>query len=144
MPGFRFSPRTVLAGVELLERLTQARLSRFLLELGSEYPDQVGGESISVSKRLNNLMGVIDQKPDRLLEGGELLRDAIVEKAVSLLPPAEKESPWHDVSPPSPAAEHPVRLLEMGGFTVTEGVLHSALPAEAGASGRRGRDHAPA
>jgi hypothetical protein len=130
MPGFRFSRRTVLAALEILEQLTQAKLSRFLLQLGPEYPDQVADETISLSKRLNNLMRLVDQKPDRLLEGGELLRDVIVDKAVSLLPPIEKNSPWHQPSL-SPRVEKLLRLLEMDGFTVVDGVLRPVLPADA-------------
>jgi integrase len=85
MPDYRFSRRTVLAAIDVLESLSQARLSRYLLELGRKYPQWVGGEGISVTKRLNNLMGLIDQDPGRLTDDSEPLLDKIVEKAVSLL-----------------------------------------------------------
>ncbi len=129
MPEFRLSRRTVLAAVELLERMKQARLSRFLLELGPQYPGWVGDESISVSKRLNYLMGLVDQEPGRLLEGGELLRDVIVEKAASLLPSTEKDSAWQIAPPVPPAPEKLLRLLDMDGFSVIDGTLRPALPA---------------
>jgi len=126
MPGSRFSRRTVLAAIEMLERLTQAKLSRFLLELGPQYPGWVGGEDISVSKRLSNLMGLVDQEPDRLLDGGEFLRDALVEKAVSLLP---QDSTWFQ-SLLLPADEKLLRHLGLDGSSVTSGALRPALPAD--------------
>jgi hypothetical protein len=94
MSAFRFSRRTVLAAIEVLDVLTQAKFSRYLLELGSQYPQWVGGEGISLTKRLNNVMHLLDQIPDRQTDDGELLRDKIVEKAVSLLPATENEYPW--------------------------------------------------
>lgn len=89
MSGFRFSRRTVLAGIGLLERLSQAQFSRYLLELGPQYLQWVGHETLSLTKRLNNLMSLLDQMPDRITDGGELLRDQIVEKAVSFVPSLE-------------------------------------------------------
>jgi hypothetical protein len=74
-------------------------------------------------------MRLVDLTPDRSLDGGELLRDVIVEEAVSLLPPKEKESPWQP-SPLSPKVEKLMRLLEMDGFTVVEGALRPVLPAD--------------
>ena len=68
MRVLRFSRRTVLAAIEVLEVLTQAKLSRYLLELGAQYPQWVGGEGISLTKRLNNLMqtgGSGSRPPDR-------------------------------------------------------------------------------
>ena len=65
--GFRFSRRTILAAIEVLEQLTQAKLTRCLLELGEDFPRWIGGEGISASKRLNNLMGLVDQEPRRVI-----------------------------------------------------------------------------
>jgi hypothetical protein len=117
MPAFRFSRRTVLAAIEVLEVLTQAKFSRYLLELGPQYPQWVGDEGISLTKRLNNLMRVLDQAADRQDDDGVLLRDKIVEKAISFLPSTEKEYSWQ----PSPSLSSKeaalLRGLELDGFT---------------------------
>jgi hypothetical protein len=128
MSGFRFSRRTVLAGIGLLERLTQAQFSRYLLELGPQYIQWVGPESLSLTKRLNNLMGVLDQMPDRPTDDGELLRDHIVYKAVSFVPSLEPT--WQ--GPPTLRAEEAafVRALGLDGFVISGGTLRREMPAE--------------
>ena len=130
MPEFRFSRRTVLAAIEVLEVLTQAKLSRYLLKLSPQYPQWVGGEGISLTKRLNNLMQLVDQEPDRQTDDGELLRDKIVEEAISMLPSAGKEYSLHPspISFPSQAAL--LRALEMDGFTGMNGELRRTLPSD--------------
>jgi hypothetical protein len=130
MSAFRFSRRTVLAAIEVLEVLTQAKFSRYLLELGPQYPQWVGDEGISLTKRLNSLMRLLDQAPDRRTDDSELLRDKIVEKAVSLLPSTEKEYPWQ----PSPSLSSNeaalLRSLELDGFSLTSGILRHTLPSD--------------
>jgi hypothetical protein len=130
MPEFRFSRRTVLTAIEVLEVLTQAKMSRYLLELGPLYPQWVGGEGISLTKRLNNLMQLVDQAPDRQADDGELLRDKIVEKAISLLPSAEKEYSWQPSPISSPSQAALLRALDMDGFTWTNGELRRTLPSD--------------
>jgi hypothetical protein len=130
MAGFRFSRRTILSAIGVLDQLTQAKLTRFLLELGPDYSSLVGGESISVSRRLNNLMELLDQEPDRLLEGGNPLRDIIIEKAAKLLPPAESDVLWRDPLPLGPAQEGFLRALHLDGYVVTDNALRPALPAD--------------
>jgi hypothetical protein len=127
---FRFSRRTVLAAIELLETLTQAKFSRYLFELGPQYPQWVGNEGISLSKRLNNLMQLVDQTPDRQADDGELLRDKIVEKAISLLPSNEKEYSWGHSTIASPGHGWLLRALELDGFTCTNGELRRTLPSD--------------
>ena len=83
--GLRFSRRTVIAAIGVLESLTQARLTRFLYELGPDFPGLAGDESISKSKRLSKLIGVYDQRPERTVEGGDTLQDVIIEKAAALV-----------------------------------------------------------
>jgi hypothetical protein len=73
-------------------------------------------------------MRLVDQEPDRLLEGGELLRDVIVQKAASLLPPIDKDFPF--AVPVGPVAEKLLRLLEMDEFTVNDSVLTPVLPTD--------------
>jgi len=80
MANYQFSRRTVIAAVTVLERMTQAELSRFLLELGPDLVSRTGGESISVMRRLNNVISIVDQQPDSQIDDGILLRDALVEK----------------------------------------------------------------
>jgi len=96
MADFKFSRRTVLAAMEVLEQLSHAKLSRFILELGPQFPNWVGGETMSIAKRLNSLMGLVDQVPARVLDSGELLRDILVEKAISLLPATDPDRPWQN------------------------------------------------
>jgi hypothetical protein len=130
MPEFRFSRRTVLAAIEVLEVLTQAKLSRYLLKLGPQYPQWVGGEGISLTKRLNNLMQLVDQAPDRQTDDSELLRDKIVEEAISLLPSTEKEYPWQPSPGSSPSQGALLRALELDGFSLTGGTLRRTLPSD--------------
>jgi hypothetical protein len=81
----RFSRRTVLAAIQVLERLTQAEFSRFLYELGPDFPRRVRGETLSLKKRLNAFMGIYDQDPDHPIDGGESIQDVIIEEAASLV-----------------------------------------------------------
>jgi hypothetical protein len=129
MSGFRFSRRTVLAAIGVLEQLTQAKFSRYLLELGPEYLQWVGSESLSLTKRLNNLMAVLDQKPDRQTVDGDLLRDNIVEKAATFIR-LEPEYGWQE--PPSLRPEEAafVRALSLDGFVISAGTLRREMPAE--------------
>jgi hypothetical protein len=130
MADFKFSRRTVLAAMEVLEQLSHAKLSRFILELGPQFPNWVGGETMSIAKRLNSLMGLVDQVPARVLDSGELLRDILVEKAISLLPATDPDRPWQNELTYFPAAAAFLQMLDRDGFTVTEGALRPNLPAD--------------
>jgi hypothetical protein len=127
MSEFRFSRRTVIAAVEMLDRFTHAELTRFLLKLGPDFPRWAG--TASIANRLNNLIGIVDQWPDRPLDGGELLRDVLVETAVGFLPTGP-ECDWQE--PPSlrPNEAALLRVLELDGFAVSGGVLRRALPVD--------------
>ena len=83
--GLRFSRRTFVAAIGVLECLTQATLTRFLYELGPDFPGLAGDEFISKSKRLSKLIGVYDQRPERTVEGDDTLQDVIIEKAAALV-----------------------------------------------------------
>ena len=86
-----FSRKTVLAAIEALP-FSHADMTRFLLELGPQYATRAG-ESISMRKRLNELMTVYDKDPDQRLGEGELLSEVIVAKAVSFIePPSDTAS----------------------------------------------------
>jgi hypothetical protein len=128
----RFSRRTVIAALELIgQRLNQAELTRYILKLGPEFPRWLPGESLSMAKRINGFISLFDQNPDRTLEDGELLRDELVNKAISLMT-IPKRLPWEDepVLPPLVAAL--LRTLELDGFVFTEGEIRRALPADIG------------
>jgi hypothetical protein len=124
-----FPRRTLIAAIDMLnEQLTQADTSHFLLTLGPDVNAAVRGEGVSVRKRMNDLIGFVDEHPTHPIDGGAL-ETVIVEKAVSLLPSAEPKYPWS--SPPhlTPTMEGFKRALEQAGFVVTDGVLRRALPA---------------
>lgn len=125
--GPRFSRQTVVAAIGVLERLTQARLSRFLYELGPDFSGLAGDESISLTKRLNKLIGVYDQRPERTVEGGDTLQDVIVEKAAALV--QGDVMSWGDDAPQWVSDQREFcRRLGMDGFVVTDGSLRRSLP----------------
>jgi hypothetical protein len=130
----RFSRRAVIAAIEVLDQhMSQAQLTRYLLKLGPDFLRWVGDEKISVSKRLNNLIGIVDQRPDRQLDSGELLRDVLVEEAVSRILPPEPKAAWLSESGPAPSYVQAFqRALAIDGFTVSDGVLRRALPIDIG------------
>lgn len=130
MSGFRFSRRTVIAAVEAMDqRMTQAQLTRYLLKLGPDFLQWIGDEKISVSKRLNNLIGIVDQSPDRQLEGGELLRDVLVQEGIARIPPAQPAAAWlGEPAPPPDYVQAFERALAFDGYILDEGVLRRSLP----------------
>ncbi len=125
--GLRFSRRTFVAAIGVLECLTQATLTRFLYELGPDFPGLAGDESISKSKRLSKLIGVYDQRPERTVEGDDTLQDVIIEKAAALV--RVDLLSWGDGAPEW-VSDHKefCRLLAMDGFVVTDGSLRRSLP----------------
>ncbi|WP_391349623.1 hypothetical protein [Azospirillum sp. A23] len=125
-----FPRRTVVTAIDVLnEHLTQADTSHFLLTLGPDVKAAVRGEGVSVRKRMNDLIGFVDEHPAHPVDGGTL-EAVIVEKAMSLLPPTEPKRPWS--SPPrlTPAMEGFKRALEQAGFVVADGGLRRVLPAD--------------
>jgi hypothetical protein len=124
----RFSRRTVFSAIQILNRLTHAEFTRFLLELGPEWPKMISPELLSLAKRLNELMGAFDQNPDRMVEDGESLDDVLVEKAVSLLP-AKRRRLWSGEEEELPKDHRDfLQRLEVDGFVITDGKLQTALP----------------
>jgi hypothetical protein len=123
----RFSRRTVLVAIQVLERLTQAEFTRFLHELGPDFHRWLEGDSLSLKKRLNAFMGIYDQNPDRPIDGGESIQDVIVEQAASLV---RVDLPFsEDDAPPWFADQQEFcRRLEMDGFVVIKGKLRARLP----------------
>lgn len=132
MTTLRFERRTVFAAIEVIDMcLSQAQFSRFVLELG-QLPIKVRGEEVSVKKRANDLMSVVDKFPDHPLDGGILLRNAIVEKAVALTPAPRAPSEWETEVTVNPTVGTFLRTLEMDGYRITETGLQKTLPSEFG------------
>jgi hypothetical protein len=126
----RFSRRTILAAIRIIECLTQGELTRFLHELGPEFPRRVGDEPLSKTKRLNAFMGVYDEDPDRLVDGGDSIQNAVVERAASLVRhDLEFEE---DGAPPWYVNQQEFcRRLEVDGFVISSGKLRASLPDDA-------------
>jgi hypothetical protein len=127
----RFSRRTVIAAIEVIEnarQTTHAALSRYLLILGQDIAAQCNGSS--VTERLNCLIRFVDQQPHYRLEEGKRLTDKLVERAAELLPKPETPRPWDDQpSIPLPSTTAFLTALDRDGFRVTDGAICRALPA---------------
>lgn len=124
----RFSRRTVFAAIQVLNRLTHAEFTRFLFELGPDWPKMISPEPLSLAKRLNELMGVFDQNPNRLVEDGESLDDVLVEKAVSWLP-VERRRSWSGEEEELRKDHRDfLHRLEIDGLVIADGKLQTALP----------------
>ncbi len=119
----RFSRRTVVAAVDVLERMSQADFSRFLRTLGPLYRSRIRGEDFSLKKRLNDLIDILDDEPKARTDEGDLVADVVVERAASGLPDLH---PWSgDEWAPFPVLR---RALQMDGYTMVEGALRRSLP----------------
>jgi hypothetical protein len=123
----RFSRPTVMASLPLLEKFTHAQFSRFLHELGADFPRQVPDESVALKKRLNSLMAIYDEEPRRLIEGGGTLQDAMVEQAASFVRD-DLEFEEDDAPPWYVDQQKFRRRLEMDGFVIADGKIRAALP----------------
>jgi hypothetical protein len=132
MEGLRFSRRTVIAAVEVMEGAFQihAALTRCLLKLDSGLAARC--DPGSLTHRFNHMIKYFDEEPSRRLDDGELLWDKLVEEAVSLLPPTEPEYPGQEPAYVHPTSAAFLRALERDGFTLSGGVLRRALPVDIG------------
>jgi hypothetical protein len=117
----RFSRRTVVAAVEVLEDRvkTHADLTRRLLKWNPELAKWCDGGSLP--DRFNHLIKFFDERPHFRLEEGNLLADELVELAASML--------GQSFSATSPQVDAFRRALDLDGFIVTDGVLRRTLPA---------------
>jgi hypothetical protein len=129
----RFSRRTVIAAIEMMEPFNHAQLTRFLLKLGPDLASKIG-EKGYISQRLNKLIALaLDELPPNYpVEGGEVLQDVLVENAVSLLPGYgyNPEYAGEEAFYLPPRAAEFLRGLERDGFTVSSSVLRRALPVD--------------
>ncbi len=126
----KFSRRTVIAAIEVLEaRMSQAEFSRFLLKLGPHFPRWISGENVSLAKRINSLINLYDQTPDRKLDDGSYFASAVVERAVELeIRPNPR--PWAENVTPSTFAQ----LLQVDGFQVSGKALKPQTPSFSGST----------
>jgi hypothetical protein len=129
--GMRFSRRTIIAAIEVLEGALQKHdaVIRYLLKIDSELAARCEGRYLS--ERFTKLIKLVDEEPGWQLEDGELLWDKVVEDAVALLPSTEPdfsgEMPYIN-----PSALQLLRALERDAFTVSEGTLRRTLPVDLG------------
>jgi hypothetical protein len=129
----RFSRRTVIAAIQLMASFNHAELTLFLQKLGPGLAARVG-EGGYISQRLNRLiaLAVEELPPNYPIEGGDVLQDALVEHAVTLLPGYGygSDDPAQNVSGLPPRAAEFLHELERDGFTVSGGMLRRTLPVD--------------
>lgn len=129
-----FSRRTWLSAINVIEEAAnfpQAKLTSFIIDLGSEVRHAVRDEGVSAVRRLNDLREFIDDNPDYLTEDGPI-QAVIIEKALSLIPRANAAYAWAQVAPPTASQSRLIHLLEQDGFAVRDGTLAPALPTDLG------------
>lgn len=122
----RFSRKTLVAAIKVLEKMSHAQFTEYMLELSPDLLHEVGDEPLAMRKRLNNLVQLLDKLPDRQLDEGELLRDVLVSKAASMVPPETNQFGMPNER--SMEMQAFVRALDLDGFVVAEGAIQSALP----------------
>ncbi|MGO8845650.1 MAG: hypothetical protein ACLQFI_10010 [Methylocella sp.] len=122
----KFSRRTIIAAIELTGTMTHAQLTRFILKLGPDFPQQVGDETMSISRRLNTLIQLFDRDPESRADSGELLGNALIEHAITLLPVQYAWSEPEELPSKFVAFHH---SLQLDGFVITDGALRRMLPA---------------
>jgi hypothetical protein len=127
-PEGRFSRRTTIAAVEVVERATKthADLTRYLLKCSSELAAWCNDGALA--DRFNHLIKFFDSHPGYRLDDNRLLEDELVETAVSMLP-SEETPPWREPSAPPPEVTALLSGLNVDGFIVVDGVLRRAFPA---------------
>ena len=106
--------------------MTHAQLTRFILKLGPDFPQQVGDETMSISRRLNTLIQLFDRDPESRADSGELLGNALIEHAITLLPVQYAWSEPEELPSKFVAFHH---SLQLDGFVITDGALRRMLPA---------------
>lgn len=120
-----FSRRTVVAGIELMERMTHAELTRSVLKWGPDFLSKVGDENLSVSRRLNNLIKLLDEEPLVKTAEGDFLQEAVVDESFARFRGPDEVNA--NLSVPQEAFR---RALELDGFRLSDGAIRPAVPAE--------------
>jgi hypothetical protein len=124
----RFSRRTIIAAIEVMEGKiqTHAALTRCYLKWAPDVAARCSGGTLE--DRFNHLIRCFDEEPERPIDGGHTLRDAIVEKAVALFPGFYDDPDCGPVRL-TPQEESFLRALALDGFTIKDGELRRTLPA---------------
>ena len=127
-----FSRRTTMAAIDLFEGkgLYHAHLTAFLTDLGPAVYTRIRTEPTSLKNRLSDLKQFVDLNPETEVDG-EPLVNLIVQRAAGLLPAAPEHS-WSQIPKRSPEMETFVRVLEMDGYMVSDGMLRRTLPTDIG------------
>ena len=125
-----FSRRTTIAAIDLFEGKYHANLTAFLMELGPAVYTQIRPDPVSLKNRLSDLKQFVDLNPTATVDGKPLV-NMIVERAASFLP-REPEHSWSRARPITPAMETFVRVLDMDGYAVSNGMLRRTLPTDIG------------
>ncbi|WP_380872086.1 hypothetical protein ACFB49_30320 [Sphingomonas sp. DBB INV C78] len=127
----QFARRTVIAAIDVFEsQWYQADFTAFVTELGPTIYQQIRDVPVSLKNRLSDLKRYIDMNPGTIVDGTPL-EQLVVERAVSLFP-APRQSIFSTPAPLLPILEQFKRVLELDGFTITEGALRRILPADIG------------
>jgi hypothetical protein len=122
----KFSRRSIVAAARLLDKkFSHGRYSAWLRSLGPAFATEIRDEKVSMEKRVNDLIDILDHDADRHLDDGELLRDRLVEQAAALV---QDLRAWSHDEPP--AVTELRTSLERDGFTIADGALRRTLPAE--------------
>lgn len=123
-----FSRRTTIAAIDMFEAKYHADLTAFLMELGPAVYTQIRSDPVSLKNRLSDLKQFVDLNPGATADG-EPLVNVIVERAASFLPRMPENS-WSRVPALTPAMETFLRVLDMDGYAVTDGMLRRTLPTD--------------
>lgn len=127
----RFSRRTVIAAIDVLERkLSQAAISSLLVDFGPEVYEGIS-DSGSAKSRMVELKKFLDRHPRYVVEDG-ILEDVLVERAAKLLPAEQPRFAWSQPAPPIEEFDRLKRVLQQDGFIVTDGALRRELPEDIG------------
>lgn len=123
-----FSRRTVIAAIDVLQKMSHGDFSEFLINLSNQLYKKIPGEGISLKKRLIELKLLLDHNAHYVVDG-DPLQKIIVEKAASMVP---EPSPWSSPVADNDPKEIFKRALSQDGFVITEGALKRALPENVG------------
>lgn len=129
-----FSRRTWLAAIDVMEEtgnFPQAKLTSFIISLGTDVRRAVRDESASATKRLNDLKEFVDDNPGFMTDDGPIER-VVIEKAVTFVPAPNAQQSWARPAPPTAVQSRFLHLLDQDGFAVQRGILVPQLPADLG------------
>ena len=129
-----FSRRTWLAAIDVIEEaryFPQAKLTGFIISLGTEVRHAVRSETVSAERRLNDLKEFIDDNAGYLTDDGPIER-VVIEKAISFIPISRPDTGWLEPPPPTAVQSRLIHLLDQDGFAFQMGALVPQLPADLG------------